>query len=74
MLSGPACLRLWPGLLWQIESLRESIELPVEVEGRALAVTSSLESGVYVVSLQLFFEGAGDVNYGVLVALLPVEG
>jgi hypothetical protein len=63
------------GLLWPFESLRgEGRELPVGVEGGVLTARPALESGVYVVSLALVFQGGGDATYGVLLVLLPTEG
>ncbi len=59
---------------WPAARLGERRELPVEVEDGTLRATSSLESGVYVVSLSLFFEGGGDVDYGVLAVFLSTEG
>ena len=61
-------------LVWPFGVLGEGRELPVRVEGDTIRVISSLESGTYVVSLSLAFEGRGDVNYGVLLVLLPAEG
>ena len=68
-------LRVESGLLvWPFGVLGEGRELPVRVDGDTVRVVSSLESGTYVVSLSLAFEGRGDVNYGVLLVLLPAEG
>ena len=61
-------------LAWPFGVLGEGRELPVRVEGDTIRVISSLESGTYVVSLAIAFEGGGDVNYGVLLVLLPAEG
>jgi hypothetical protein len=61
-------------LAWPLDRVGQAQELPVQVEDGTLTVTSPLEPGVYVISLSLVFERGGDVNYGVLVRLLPVEG
>ena len=40
--------------------------LPVSIQEGGLQVTPMLEPGTYIVLLSLFFEGGGDVAYGVL--------
>lgn len=44
----------------------DSIMLPVSIQEGGLRVTPMLEPGTYIVLLSLFFEGGGDVAYGVL--------
>ena len=52
----------------------ENIELPFSIQEGGLRVTAALEPGTYVVQLSLYFEGGGNVVYGVLLTLLPSEG
>ena len=44
----------------------EGIVLPVSIQEDGLRVTQALEPGTYILLLSLFFEGGGDVAYGVL--------
>lgn len=69
-------LRVAGSVAWPSDRLGEGRELPVRVEGDTLRVVwSLLQPGLYVVSLELLFEGDGrDVTYGVLLAVLPSEG
>ena len=44
----------------------EGIALPFSIQEGGLRVTPPLDPGTYIVLLSLFFEGGGDVAYGVL--------
>ena len=44
----------------------DSIVLPFSIQEGGLRVTPALEPGTYIVFLSVFFEGGGDVAYGLL--------